>query len=154
VSLGGTGATSLTGILVGNGTSAFTTVTAPSGAIVGDTDTQTLTNKRRVQRVVTLVDAATVTINADTTDEGILTTLSQATLIANPSGTPTDGQEIILRIKSGSARALTWGSEFRAGSDLTPLPATTTGGSKTDYYFLIRDQADTKWDYAGRSLGF
>ena len=42
---GGTGAGTLTGILKGNGTSAFTAVTAPSGTIVGDTDTQTLTNK-------------------------------------------------------------------------------------------------------------
>jgi hypothetical protein len=44
VAKGGSGAATLTGILKGNGTSAFTAVTAPSGAIVGDTDTQTLTN--------------------------------------------------------------------------------------------------------------
>jgi hypothetical protein len=42
---GGSGAATLTGILKGNGTSAFTAVTAPSGTIVGTTDTQTLTNK-------------------------------------------------------------------------------------------------------------
>lgn len=45
VANGGTGATSLSGIVVGNGTSAFSTVSAPSGTIVGHTDTQTLTNK-------------------------------------------------------------------------------------------------------------
>ena len=45
VTKGGSGAATLTGILKGNGTSAFTAVTAPSGAIVGTTDTQTLTNK-------------------------------------------------------------------------------------------------------------
>ena len=45
VSKGGSGAATLTGILKGNGTSAFTAVTAPSGDIVGTTDTQTLTNK-------------------------------------------------------------------------------------------------------------
>lgn len=42
---GGTGAATLTGVLIGNGTSAFTAVTAPSGTIVGTTDSQTLTNK-------------------------------------------------------------------------------------------------------------
>jgi hypothetical protein len=42
---GGSGAVTLTGILIGNGTSAFTAVTAPSGSVVGTSDTQTLTNK-------------------------------------------------------------------------------------------------------------
>lgn len=45
VAKGGTGVATLTGIVKGNGTSAFTAVTAPSGTIVGTTDTQTLTNK-------------------------------------------------------------------------------------------------------------
>lgn len=45
VAHGGTGAATLTGILKGNGTGAFTTVTPPTGSIVGTTDTQTLTNK-------------------------------------------------------------------------------------------------------------
>ena len=42
VASGGTGAATLTGLVVGNGTSAFTAVTAPTGAVVGTTDTQTL----------------------------------------------------------------------------------------------------------------
>ena len=45
VGRGGSGATTLTGVLVGNGASAFTAVTAPSGTIVGTTDTQVLSNK-------------------------------------------------------------------------------------------------------------
>jgi hypothetical protein len=45
VARGGSGAATLTGILKGNGTSAFTAVTAPTGTIVGTTDTQTLTGK-------------------------------------------------------------------------------------------------------------
>jgi hypothetical protein len=45
VANGGTGATSLTGILKGNGTGAVTTVTAPAGDLVGTTATQTLSGK-------------------------------------------------------------------------------------------------------------
>ncbi|HTE22284.1 MAG TPA: hypothetical protein VK674_04560 [Candidatus Limnocylindria bacterium] len=45
VSRGGTGANTLTGLVVGNGTSPFTTTTAPAGAIVGTSDAQALSNK-------------------------------------------------------------------------------------------------------------
>ena len=45
VAQGGTGAATLTGILKGSGTSAITAVTAPSGDLVGTSDTQSLSNK-------------------------------------------------------------------------------------------------------------
>jgi hypothetical protein len=53
VGQGGTGANTLTGIVTGNGTSAFTTVAAPAGGIVGTTDTQTLSNKALTSPVLT-----------------------------------------------------------------------------------------------------
>lgn len=45
VGRGGTGATSLTGVVIGNGINPLSAVAAPTGAIVGTTDTQTLSNK-------------------------------------------------------------------------------------------------------------
>lgn len=50
---GGTGATTLTGIIKGNGTGPFTAVTAPSSALVGTGDTQTLANKTLTSPVIT-----------------------------------------------------------------------------------------------------
>jgi len=67
VANGGSGAGTLTGIVKGNGTSAFTAVTAPSGAIVGDTDTQTLTNKTLTAPVIaTISNTGTLTLPTST----------------------------------------------------------------------------------------
>lgn len=52
VAEGGSGGASFTGILKGNGTSPFTTVTAPAGALVGTTDTQGLSNKELIDVLI------------------------------------------------------------------------------------------------------
>lgn len=76
---GGTGTNSLTGILVGNGGAAFSTVAAPSGAIVGASDTQTLTNKTISTATNTLVGVATSGANSNITSlTGLSTPLSVA----------------------------------------------------------------------------
>lgn len=149
VANGGTGATTLTGVVVGNGTSAFTTVTAPSGAIVGTTDTQTLTNKRVTPRV----NAQTTTAspwawNSDSFDQQSFSALANALTINADAGTPTDGQKTTLRFKdNGTAQALTWttGSTngFRAVGVTLP---TTTVISKTLYVGCIYNTADSRWD--------
>ena len=74
-----------------------------------------------------------------------LTALAVADAFAAPTGTPTDGQHLIIRIKdNGTARALTWNSIYRAGSDVA-LPSTTVLG-KTLYLGFIYNAADSKWD--------
>lgn len=191
VAQGGSGAVTLTGILKGNGTSAFTAVTAPSGAIVGTTDSQTLTNKDLSSgtntlptAVVTLTGSQTLTnktlttpiiatisntgtvtlptatdtlvaratsdtltnkritarvlsaasyttdtgssLNGDTQDIFVVTAQTGALKFNNPSGTPTEGQKLIIRVASSttSARALTWDTAFLATT--VALPTTTT----------------------------
>lgn len=119
--------------------------TFPSGTIVGTTDTQTLTNKRITKRVGTVADAATITPTADDSDVYTVTALAQAATIAAPSGTPTNGQGLILRIlDNGTARALTFNAIYRFSTDL-PAP-TTTVLSKTLYMGFIYNSAATKWD--------
>lgn len=110
-------------------------------------------NAKTTKRVVTLTDAATVTPNADTTDIGVLTTLSQSTTLANPSGTPVNGQSIIIRVKSTTARTWTFGSQYRGSTDAA-LPSATSGSSLTDYMGFMWNSADSKWDYIAKSFGF
>jgi hypothetical protein len=147
VARGGTGATTLTGLVLGNGTSAMSTVTAPSGVVVGTTDTQTLTNKRITPRIDTVASASTITPTGDSSDQYNVTALAVPATIAAPSGTPTDGQKLVLRLKdNGTAQALTWTTSSGAYRAVGVTLPTTTVLSKTLYIGCLYNSADVFWD--------
>ncbi len=109
------------------------------------TNTATLTNKRITKREATVASSATPTPNADTTDIYTITALAAAAEFGAPTGTPTQGQALIIRIKDNSTiRELTWNAIYRASSDLA-LP-TTTVDDKTMYLGFIYNDTDSKWD--------
>lgn len=147
-----------TGAVVNTGTSDVTIVTPKaladsdyaktSDITVTADSTNTLTNKRINPRIVTAASYTTDTgtaLDVSTCDEFDVTAQAGALKLNNPSGTPVNGQKLIVRIKdNGTARALTYDTQFRASSDLA-LP-TTTVLSKTLYMGFIFNSADTKWD--------
>lgn len=94
--------------------------------------------------VVATASSATPTPNADNTTQYELTALAAAAAFGLPTGTPLDGQPLIIRIKdNGTARALTWNAIYRPLGVALP---TTTIISKTLYCGFIFNSADTKWD--------
>lgn len=119
--------------------------TAPSGTVVGTTDTQTLTDKRLTPRVGSVASSATPSINTDNVDAYSITALATAitSMTTNLSGTPTDFQKLTIRIKdNGTARAITWGAGFEARGASLP---TTTVISKVLTVGFIYDTATSKW---------
>ena len=61
-----------------------------------------------------------------------------------PTGTPYDGQKLIIRLEDdGTGRAITWNAIYEDCGGT--LPATTIASKKV-YIGLIYNSADTKWD--------
>lgn len=89
-----------------------------------------------------------ITPTSDTADQYNILGLTGNISIQNPSGTPTDGQKLTLRIKdNGVARGITWSTSgansYRVVS--TTLPLTTTA-NKVTYVGCIYNSTDVFWD--------
>lgn len=111
-------------------------------------------NALSVQDVVsTLTFSATLSIDVDTVSLGILTLTGNTTVTF--TGTPTDGQPILLRLiqDASGSRIVTWESRVRFSTDLGATALSTTG-LKTDYILLRYNTAANKWDVLALNRGF
>jgi len=100
-----------------------------------------LTTESTVQTTL----GGSTTITSDTKNFLSSSGLTSALTLPNPTGTPTQGQVIKMRLEdNGTPRAITWsGSQWRAMGVTLP---TTTISTKVMYIEAIWDSVDSKWD--------
>jgi hypothetical protein len=106
-------------------------------------------NKRFISRSTSVASAgASLSVNSDNFDEYVITAQAAALTINADSGSPLDGQTLLLRIKdTGTARTLafTTGSSKSYRAIGITLPTTTIAG-KTTYVGCRYNAADVRWD--------
>jgi hypothetical protein len=92
----------------------------------------------------TVASSSTPTPNADADDLYVVTALAVGATFGAPTGTPANGQSLVIRIKdNASPQTLAFNAIYRAIG--VTLPTTTVAG-KTMYLGCIYNSADTKWD--------
>lgn len=139
------------------------TITIPDGTTatlqgtdtyVGRTTTDTLTNKRITKRVDSQTSVSTLTPGSDSYDIEKLTAQAATLTVANPSGTPTDGQTLDIWIKSASVQTLTIsGNQYKTSDDFGPLPVATSGGNKWDKLRFTWNATESTWDLSAKNFG-
>ena len=119
-----------------------------TGDVVGTTDTQTLTDKRINPRAVTASGTSgSLTPNGDTTDVYVAEGLTGGITLAQPSGTPVDGQKLLIRLEDdGTARAITWTTSAGAFREVGITLPTTTVATKITYVGCVYNNTDSFWD--------
>lgn len=140
--------TTITGLGTAAQSNAGDFATSAQGALadsaIQPNTTQTLTNKRITQRVFTVGSTATLTPDADTVDMVAVTAQAVTLTIAAPTGTPTDGQRLIVRIRdNGTSRTIAWNAAYQGY--VGDLPAATFVGRSMLYEFLYNSTL-TIWE--------
>lgn len=106
--------------------------------------TATLTNKRINPRTSSTTSTATLTPDISSFDQYNLTAQAVGLTVAAPTGTPVDGNRLILRIlDNGGAQTLNWNGTYTPMG--TALPTTTTA-SKMLYVGCIYNSTNARWD--------
>lgn len=125
-----------------SGTYTVATTSDFSGTNTGD---QTFLNAR----VQSVTSSATVT-PISTNDLVTITAQAAGLTLANPTGTFTEGQALMIRIKdNGTARTIAFDTNYRAIGVTLP---NTTVISKTLYLGIIYNSTDAKWDIIGYNI--
>jgi hypothetical protein len=98
-------------------------------------------------RIGTVTSNASITPDADLYDEYTITALAESATINAPSGTPHNGQKLIIRIlDNGVAHTLTWNAIYTAIE--VDIPSISVA-NRYVYVGCIYNSTSSKWDVVG-----
>jgi hypothetical protein len=142
------GSTSVRGTLqLTDSTSSTSTTTAATPAAVKSAYDLAAAAQPKVRANTAGATSGTLTPNGDTTDLFVAEGLTDAITLAAPSGTPFNGQKLLIRLKdNGTARGITWTTSSGAYRAIGITLPTTTVLSKTTYVGCVYNSADLFWD--------
>jgi hypothetical protein len=146
------GVSGFTGSVGSQGTTGFT----GSQGIQGIQGVTGFVGSQGSQNIIfSIASGSSITINSDSTDVAYQNnTQATGTLTINsPTGTPTDAQKLMLKIKSQNVQTFSWNAAFIGSTDL-PLPTATSGANKVDYMGFVYMQEDSKWHMIAKNFGF
>lgn len=91
--------------------------------------------------------SGTLTPNGNSSDLFVAEGLTGAVTLAAPSGTPVNGQKLLIRLKdNGTARAITWTTSSGGYRAIGITLPTTTVISKVIYVGCVYNSTDLFWD--------
>jgi hypothetical protein len=130
----------------------FIAPSGTAGAIITFTQAMTLdasgnlsaTGRFTPRVLASTANSATPTLNTDNYDMMVITgqTLAITSFTTNLTGTPVNGQKLLISITGTAAVGITWGASFEAST--TALPTTTVTTNRLDVGF-IWNVATSKW---------
>jgi len=135
---------------IGTGGLSGSTTNIAIGSTAG-TSTTTINGAVGINGAITTVSASVASASTITPTTGNnqynVTALAVPATIAIPTGTPTDGQKLTIRIEdNGTGRALTWTTSAGGYRVIGTTLPTTTVATKTVYVGCIYNSTDSFWD--------
>jgi hypothetical protein len=146
VANGGSGATTLTGVLKGNGTSAFTAATAGTDFVIpgGSAGAITATGFKET-RTTPSISSGTLTLDCSAGNVFAVSLNSNITTLTF-TNVPSSGTAFGLTLAltaDGTARSIAWGAAVKWPAGTQPTPTITNG--KVDVFVLTTWDGGTNW---------
>lgn len=99
----------------------------------------------RIKTRISSAPSGNITPDVDQFNYYRRTGQTAAITVVNPTGTPNDGDGLLIEIKGTAARAITWGNAYAADSQYNLNLPTTTVTTKTTFVTFVYNATLTKW---------